>query len=82
MVRIDNICRRITGSSPSAETALAIEEALHAYRARYVVAIDDAQMLIGLGESPVPTDIPVEELASWTLIANALLSSDAAIVKD
>ncbi len=43
---------------------------------------EDAAKLVAVGESAVPTDIPAPELAAWTLVANAVLASDATIVKD
>ena len=45
-------------------------------------ARDDARKLVATGEAPVPADLPAPELASWTMISNAVLASDAAIVKD
>jgi hypothetical protein len=38
--------------------------------------------MLAVGESPVPQDIPAPELASWTMLCNALMSSDRVIVKD
>ena len=57
-------------------------EAVAAYRARYRAAPRDARALLSVGEAPLPDGHDPPELASWTMIANALLSSDAAIVKD
>ena len=80
--RIDRLYRRTTGTTPSVRTAHALKDALRAYRERYEAAPEDARARVAVGEAPVPADIPESELASWTLLANALLSSDAAIVKD
>ena len=80
--RLDLLYRRTTGDVLSKETAQVLRDTLNAYRARYSSAPEDAAMLVSVGEAPVPEDIPMPELASWTLLANALLSSDAAIVKD
>ena len=41
-----------------------------------------ALKMLAVGESPVPQDIPAPELASWTMLCNALMSSDRVIVKD
>jgi hypothetical protein len=57
-------------------------EALEAFRLRYREAPEDALALVSVGESVTPEDIPSPELAAWTMLANALLASDAAIVKD
>jgi hypothetical protein len=43
---------------------------------------EDAAKLLSVGESPVPADLDRSELASWTMIANAVLASDPVIVKD
>ena len=79
---MDLLFRRVTGDAPSRETSRVLLETLKAYRSRYADAPEDAGMLVTVGEAPVPADIPAVELASWTLVANALLSSDMAIVKD
>jgi hypothetical protein len=38
--------------------------------------------MLAVGETPVPADIAPGELASWTMLTNAILASDRAIVKD
>ena len=73
---------RAHGSTLEAETRTVLLEALEAYRLRYEAAPDDAAALVSVGESKTPEDIPASELAAWTMLANALLASDAAIVKD
>ena len=49
---------------------------------RYRGDAEAARSLVGIGESEVPEGLSVDELAAWTMLANAVLSSDAAIVKD
>lgn len=71
-----------TGGELSEDTTLRMLEAVAAYRARYRAAPEDARALLSVGEAPLPDGHDPPELASWTMIANALLSSDAAIVKD
>jgi hypothetical protein len=80
--RMELLHRRLAGDRPSLSAMQAMQEALVSYRVRYLASPEDAMKLIGVGESPVPDDIPASELASWTMLANALLASDAAIVKD
>jgi hypothetical protein len=55
---------------------------LAANRARYVAAPEEAAKLLAVGMAPRPSDLDPAELAAWTLLANAVLSSDATIVKD
>lgn len=59
-----------------------LKEALGEFRSRYASAHEDARALLAVGEAPLPEDLEPPELAAWTLLANALLSSDVAIVKD
>ena len=73
---------RTTGSELSEGNVERMLQAVDSYRARYQSAPEDAVALISVGEAPVPEDQDPAELATWTMIANALLSSDAAIVKD
>jgi hypothetical protein len=56
--------------------------ALGAERARWAADEAAAAGLVRTGEAPVPADLPAAELASWTMLSNAILASDAAIVKD
>jgi hypothetical protein len=80
--RLRGLVERCTASAPSPRLAAALAEALAAYRARYRAAPEDAARLVAVGAAPRPEGVPAEELAAWTLVANAILSSDAAIVKD
>jgi hypothetical protein len=57
-------------------------DTLAANRARYVAAPEEAAKLLAVGAAPRPMDLDPAELAAWTLLANAVLSSDATIVKD
>jgi hypothetical protein len=82
--RIARLWMRVTGRIVSDRELTDISEALTAERARWgsEAGQTDARTLLAVGDSPVPTDIPPAELASWTMICNALLSSDPVIVKD
>jgi hypothetical protein len=51
-------------------------------RRRYVAAPDAAAQFLAVGAAPRTTEFPASEVAAWTLLANAVLSSDAMIVKD
>ena len=74
--------RRATGTEPSPAALERLLLTLREFRARYEAAPDDARQLVSVGASTIGRDLPPEELAAWTLVANAILSSDATIVKD
>jgi hypothetical protein len=80
--RIAELHRRCTGEPPTPDAAVALAEALAAYRERFGAAPDDAERLLSVGASPRPPELPAAELASWTMLGNAVLASDRTIVKD
>ncbi|MDG2422406.1 MAG: DUF1553 domain-containing protein [Phycisphaerales bacterium] len=80
--RIELLFQRCTGQPPSPDITVAVQEILKEYRARFEVDSEGALQLISVGQSPRSDDLPPAELAAWTMLANAVLSSDAAIVKD
>jgi len=81
--RLGRLWQRVTGQPADAGTVDALAGALAAERARWGGdGAEDARKLVATGEAPVPADLPAPELASWTMISNAVLASDAAIVKD
>ena len=81
-IRAGLLFRRATGTAPSTAVLDRLVETLAVNRARYVAAPDDAAKLLAVGMSPRPDDLDPAELAAWTMLANAVLSSDATIVKD
>jgi hypothetical protein len=81
-VRAELLYRRATGTTPSAPMLERLVDTLAANRARYVAAPEEAAKLLAVGAAPRPMDLDPAELAAWTLLANAVLSSDATIVKD
>jgi hypothetical protein len=80
--RIVSLYRRATGETPSDKVRAAIESTLARNRARYRASPEDAMKLVAVGEAPRAEGLDPAELASWTMLANAVLSSDATIVKD
>jgi hypothetical protein len=80
--RFTELYRRCTGSPPTPALATAMQTALASWRARYGQSPDDAAALVSVGETPTPEGVESAELAAWTMLASAVLSSDAAIVKD
>ena len=80
--RMDLLFRHATSAPPSDGVLEAALEALTAYRLRYDEDPTSAASLCDVGLIPRPADLEATELASWTMVANAVLASDAAIVKD
>ena len=80
--RLNDLFERCTGQIPSAATFARLNSALQANRTRYENSKDDAAKFVSAGISPQPENIDSRELAAWTLLANAILSSDATLVKD
>ena len=80
--RLALLYRRATGEEPTRAVREAMVATLARHRARYQGAPDDARQLIAVGASPADPSLDPAELAAWTLVANAVLSSDATIVKD
>ena len=74
--------RRCTGTTPMPDVEQAMRDSLQIWIERYREKPEDATALITIGESMPPPDVDPSELAAWTMIASAVLSSDAAIVKD
>jgi len=80
--RIDWLFRTVTARGPeSAEMAVVAEE-LAAHRARYAADPESAKRLVVLGESKAPVNLPAEELAAWSLIANMLLNLDETLSRN
>ena len=80
--RAELLFRRATGARPTDAVLDRLVETLAANRARYIAAPEEAAKLLAVGMAPKASDLDPAELAAWTLLANAVLSSDATIVKD
>ena len=59
---------------PQAEELEVITSALVEFRERFSTKPEDAVELTTIGETPVSADLDPVELASWTMIANAMLN--------
>ena len=80
--RLDLLFLLATAGPVPEAAAPAVIRTLEAFRTRYAEDPDSADQLLMVGESPVPAGLESSELAAWSMIANAVLSSDSAIVKD
>lgn len=56
--------------------------ALNGHRARYQADTAAANQLIAHGDSVIPSHVPPEDLAAWTLLANTILNLDEAVTRN
>lgn len=80
--RLERLLRRCTGRAPTPPERVQLEAALRTFRQRYRAAEADAAKVLKVGEAPQADGLSDAELAAWTLVASAVLSSDATISKD
>ena len=80
--RLDRLFRFATASSMPASVRTMVLETLAGFRARYAADPASAIELLQVGSVEMPADLDPAELAAWAMIANAVFSSDSAIVKD
>jgi len=66
---------------PSVAEQAALLDGLTQFRTRFEQSPSDAAKLLAVGMAPQPEGVSPSELAAWTMVSNAMLSSDAAIVK-
>ena len=80
--RLRNGFRLVTARVPNEKETAILADTLAAERARYANDDAAAKKVISVGESPVPEDVPVPDLAAYTMIANLLLNLDEAVTKN
>ncbi|MCH2135497.1 MAG: PSD1 and planctomycete cytochrome C domain-containing protein [Phycisphaerales bacterium] len=80
--RLVDLYRRCTGDEPSIGLQRAMADTLERFKTRYTGDPEAAAALCSVGDSSMPDGLAPHTLAAWTMLANAVLSSDAAIVKD
>lgn len=79
--RIDHACLLVFGRGARQEERAALIAQLEAQRADFQQDPESARKLLATGESPVDENLDPVELAAWTLVANALLNTDAAVTQ-
>jgi hypothetical protein len=72
---------RCLAREPDTEERARLSEALGAFRDRYEAAPEDAARLVKVGEAPLPETYDPSELASWMMIANAMLNLSETITQ-
>ncbi|XAM01400.1 PSD1 and planctomycete cytochrome C domain-containing protein [Phycisphaeraceae bacterium D3-23] len=80
--RLTHLYRLCSGDAPGDAKRAVLESALDTFLERYADTPDEAQMLLGYGEAPLPETYDPAELAAWTMVASAVLSLDETIVRD
>ncbi len=79
--RIDYACLLVLARPPRAEEQSLLRAELAAAREAYQARPAEAQALVSTGDSTVPQDVPMEELAAYTLVARILLNLDETITR-
>lgn len=80
--RIDWLFQVVLARPPQPEEGVIVAETLTGHRERYAADAEAAKAAIAHGESPVPSDIPADELAAWTLVSNMLLNLDETLTRN
>jgi len=71
-----------TSRKPSAEESRILSNLYNTSLAQFRKSPADAQRLIHTGESPVPADVPAENLAAMTTVARAILNTHETITRN
>ena len=79
--RIDAMSRRVVGRPPTPAEAEVLATLLATYVDEYEADLDDAESLLGVGESAWDGQADPRELAAYTGLASVLLNLDEAITK-
>ncbi len=81
--RLDELFLRLAGRVPRPDERNALRALLAEQRLRYAQAPEEASRLLHVGQFPIQVDQPesIVELAAATVVAQAILNSDAAVWK-
>jgi len=80
--RLTRLYRLCNGAAPGDAKLAVLRNALDAFVERFSESPEEAQMLLGYGEAPLPEAYDPAELAAWTMIGSTVLSLDETIVRD
>ena len=72
--RLEQMFRRCTGLKPTEAEMASLGRALATFRTRFGSAPEDAAKMLSVGESPLPAGVDKAELASWTMVAGAVMN--------
>jgi hypothetical protein len=74
--------RQALGRSPDKEEQQALATLLSTSEEQYAAAPDEAERLLAVGLTPVPVDVKHEQLASWTIVARAILNMSETLTRN
>jgi hypothetical protein len=74
--------RLVTARVPAEDECAILVQNLEAQRSLFRANDEAARKATSVGESPVPDDVPRDELAAFTMVANLLLNLDEAVTRN
>jgi hypothetical protein len=78
---IEDMFRTLTSRRPSASEHKTLHVFYERQRARFANNPDRAGELLCVGDTPTNAELPKEQLAAMTMVANILMSFDEAVMK-
>jgi mono/diheme cytochrome c family protein len=79
--RIDELAKRLLGRSFRAEEAQVVNQSLERLLAFYTGHVDDAKLVVAVGESKPDLSLDIPTLAAWTMLTNELMNLDEVLNK-
>ncbi|HTM56558.1 MAG TPA: DUF1553 domain-containing protein [Pirellulales bacterium] len=80
--RITYAFRRALCRSPDADELQALAALLRTSEESFAAAPDDAERLLAIGLTPIPADLNHAQLASWTMVARAILNLSETLTRN
>ncbi len=80
--QIDWLFQVVLARPPQPEEGVIVADVLAGHRERYAADPEAAKAAISHGESAAPSELPAEELAAWTLVANMMLNLDETLTRN
>ena len=80
--RIDWLFQVVLARPPQPEEGVIVAEVLSGHRERYAADPEAAKAAISHGAAAVPSELPADELAAWTLDANMMLNHDETLTRN
>jgi hypothetical protein len=74
--------RLVTARTPTEGEKAVLTETLNKQRQQFDSTPEAAKKAVSIGDSPIPCDISVPELAAYTMMANLLLNLDEVVTKN
>ncbi|MEZ6139911.1 MAG: DUF1553 domain-containing protein [Zavarzinella sp.] len=79
--RLSDIAYRLLGRPFTTQELPIVRNSLTNLKAAYAKQPEEAKKLLSVGEFPLPANVNVNELASWTLLINQLMNLDEVLNK-